>query len=211
MVYQPTKPQPNDNLDVSVTDIQQNFLTANTVMNINHYPFDDATANKGKHKAVVIPIPVPTPKPVLSANEAALYTDMATQTQLFFTSDNGPTGNQTYQMTRAVDAAIATFGTSTNYPPNIIGVPVTNQTGGWTFLPGGILLQYGRMNSTGGSTAVTFPIDFTTQVFSIQATRVQNSGSDAAWGINGLTISGFNFNSNSSTVGVTFYWVAIGV
>lgn len=55
MVYQPTKPQPNDNLDVSVTDIQQNFLTANTVMGIDHYPFDNVTANKGFHKTVTSP------------------------------------------------------------------------------------------------------------------------------------------------------------
>lgn len=55
MAYQTLIPQPNDDLDVSVTDIQQNFLTANTVMSIDHYPFDDVTANKGFHKTVTSP------------------------------------------------------------------------------------------------------------------------------------------------------------
>lgn len=67
MVYQTLIPQPNDDLDVSVTDIQQNFLTANTVMDIDHYPFDNVTVNKGFHKTVTSPnqtiAPVTTTEP----------------------------------------------------------------------------------------------------------------------------------------------------
>lgn len=55
MPYQPNKPLPPDDLDISVTDIQQNFLIANTVMDIDHYPFDNLTANKGFHKTVTTP------------------------------------------------------------------------------------------------------------------------------------------------------------
>lgn len=55
MPYQPNKPLPNDDLDVSVDDLQQNFEIANTVMSIDHYPFDNLTANKGFHKKVTSP------------------------------------------------------------------------------------------------------------------------------------------------------------
>jgi len=55
MPYQPNKPLPPDDLDISVTDIQQNFLIANTVIDIDHYPFDNLTANKGFHKQVTSP------------------------------------------------------------------------------------------------------------------------------------------------------------
>lgn len=67
MVYQTLIPQPNDDLDVSVTDIQQNFLTANTVFDIDHYPFNDSTANKGFHHTVTSPdqvaVPITTTEP----------------------------------------------------------------------------------------------------------------------------------------------------
>lgn len=61
MVYQTASPAPNDDLDVSVTDIQQNFLTANTVFDIDHYPFNDSTANKGFHHTVTSPDQVTAP------------------------------------------------------------------------------------------------------------------------------------------------------
>lgn len=67
MVYQTLIPQPNDDLDVSVTDIQQNFLTANTVMAIDHYPFDNVTANKGFHKTVTSPDQVTAPAATVNA------------------------------------------------------------------------------------------------------------------------------------------------
>ena len=67
MVYQTASPAPNDDLDVSVTDIQQNFLTANTVFDIDHYPFDDLTANKGFHHTVTSPDQTTAPAATVNA------------------------------------------------------------------------------------------------------------------------------------------------
>lgn len=194
MAYQTTKPAPSDDLDVSVTDIQQNFLTANTVMDINHYPFDNLTANKGKHKFVDMPV---TTLPTIASGDGGVYTKASGQTQLFYTSDAGA---QEYQLTRAIDASIATFGTAT----------------GWTFLPGGILMQWGFVVSVSNSGTVTFPVTFSTGVFSISTTPTVNSSTSHALAYcvdnTTLTTSTFKwFVANSvSSSSTGFYWMAIG-
>jgi len=122
MVFQPSKPAPPDDLDISVSDIQGNFQTSNTVMAVNHYEFDVTTGDQGKHRFVEMPV---NALPTTLAAEGSLYTKASGQTQLFYTSDAGAVE---YQMTRAIDANVATFGIASD---------------GWTFLPGGLIMKYG--------------------------------------------------------------------
>lgn len=87
--------------------------------------------------------------------------------------------------------------------------PLAAQTG-YTFLPGGIILQWGVTTSTGSSTPVLFPFTFPAAAFSAVATRHQNSSSDTSYGITSLVTTGFTFTANSSASGIIIFWFAIG-
>ncbi len=194
MVYLPLKPASGDNLSVSQGDIQQNFQTANTVMSINHYPFDDVTANKGKHKFVDMPVGA---LPTIGSGDGGLYTKAVTAiSQLFYTQD--ASGNE-YQLSRVIPASFATFSTNP----------------GWTFLPGGLLMQYGSKLANTGSPngSVTFPVAFTATPYSVQITVLENSNSRTLSHVNTLTNAGFTCyiqDSGGSSIANTFYWIAVG-
>lgn len=218
MAYLPNKPAANDLLSNSQGDIQGNFLTANTVIAINHFPFDDVSTNSGKHKFVTMPLfsatvfPPPTTIPANIAGEGVIYTlnansvSTSNEVNLFYTPGTTPASVDAYQLTRTITTAAAQFGTQTNYP-----TAVPNQIGGWTFLPGGLLLQYGQMICTGATTDVVFPVSFTDNAspYSITATRNNNSSSTTSYGIPQATKTGFKF-AQSATSGATYYWMAIG-
>lgn len=198
MSYNANIPQPNDLLSKSQADIKNNFLSANTSFGVNHTAFDVAV-NAGKHKFVEMPIQA---LPGTLANEGSLYTNTAGQSQLFYTADAGA---RAYQLTRAIDASFATFSTSTNYP-----AARTGQNGGWTFLPGGLLLQYGLYSNSsgGGGDFVKYPIPFTSTPFSVTLTMIRNSSNTDALYVHTVTNTQFGYRDTSS--GNPFYWVAIG-
>lgn len=133
MTYNPNIPNPTDLLSNSQGQIKTNFQQLDTVFGKNHYEFSNSSGPAGKHKFVEMPI---TTVPATLGGEGSLYTKTSGQSQLYYTSD---AGGLEYQMTRAIDANIATFGTATN---------------GWTFLPGGLIMKYG--------TFLLVPSSFTT-------------------------------------------------
>jgi hypothetical protein len=207
MAYQTTKPAPNDNLDVSVTDIQGNFSTANTVIGINHYPFDDLTANVGKHKFVDMPklASVPT----IASGDGGLYTKTAGETNIFYTPD---ASGKEFQITRTISTATeqARFGTFTAMPG-----PPAGQTPnyGWTFLPGGLLFQYGTLTGTIGTTGlITFPVPFTTGFYSLTISVQRNTPTDSRVSIStAIPPTATAFTYVITTTGATsLYWMAIG-
>lgn len=185
MVYKPNIPLPGDNLSVSQGDLKNNFGDANTSFGKNHYPFDDLTLNNGKHKFVDMPVSAAIPAG-LAAGEGTFYTKTATsESNAFYSPDNS--GDE-YQMTRALTAQFTKFGTNT----------ATNGTnnGGWTFLPGGLILQYG-FNSTSGTSGIVFPFPFPTAVFSVTTSIGTAMGAP--------TLAGFTMTGTSPK-----YWMAIG-
>ncbi len=134
MAYLTTIPVAGSKLSVSQPQIQGNFLTANTVMDIDHYPFNDVSTEQGYHKVIHQPpyngnswqptIPQ-TGQPGLIANVNQLlslyYTPdssgAVTDTQLFAESAAG----NVYQLT---------------------GNLKTQE--GWAWM-GGMLVQWGRV------------------------------------------------------------------
>lgn len=78
MTFNPTKPQANDLLSVSQSDLQTNFNQSNTIMGVNHINFDNSIypgavpGDRGKHVQVVMKVPTVTP-PITAAAEGALY------------------------------------------------------------------------------------------------------------------------------------------
>lgn len=195
-------PNPADNLSVSQNDIKTNFTVANTSFGINHVPFNVAT-NTGKHTICEMLNITPPGVPVnLASGEGTLYTlTGATGSNLYYTDDDS--GLQ-YQLSTVVDANIASFGKYINYP-----TPVANQNGGWTFLPGGLLLQYGQMIEIGQTTTIVkFPIPFTT-LYTVNVTRRQtNTGTSCGYITESTT--GFTETNNGSS-NQPFSWIAIGL
>jgi len=207
MSYNPSIPNPTDFLSDSQGQIKTNFTAINAGLSINHYPLSPNTTDTGKHKFVEM---VNNAAPVGAANEGVIYTKTIgapAASEMFYKPD---ATTDEYQVTRTFSAGIPLFGTNTNYPQ----VPARpNQFGGWTFLPGGLLLQYGRVDSpTAGPFTVKFPISFTSPPYIIELTP-RNDGSHSAFTyyIDGApTSTSFNYQGSTSGSNALF-WMAIGI
>jgi len=73
MTFNPNIPMPNDELSDSQGDIQTNFNQSNIIFGIDHYTFDNGTANKGKHTWVTTPLTPGGTHPVTAVNEPKFY------------------------------------------------------------------------------------------------------------------------------------------
>jgi hypothetical protein len=208
----------------SLGGTQQRFFTntasVKAFLDINHYDFNNALY--GNHKWVMFGRQTAnwpdTTSP--STNTIAIYgaadtTSPLPITQLWFQPPNTavnpvtptikPAG--TIQLT-AGDVTNAKFSTNTTYE--------AHHNGGWTFLPGKLLLQYGTidpnaaddMPSTG---TVNFPIAFSDVPYSLVFGVARDNGSSSAQNIyyNTLAAASFKFSSTSD-VNRQFSWVAIG-
>jgi hypothetical protein len=202
MTFTVDVPISGDTLGSTRDRIRANFQETAAVMAINHVAFNQL--GKGKHIYLQMPEVAASGAgvPVTLANEIGFYSKNGTnpvEPNLWF---RGQTNGYEYQLTNANQANNATFGTFTNYPPVVV-----NQNGGWTFLPGGLLLQYGIMVSTGSSTTVTFPVAFSTLDTVVTVTR--NSTTGSAGGVGNVQLATFVFLRGGAT-NTTFYWQAIG-
>lgn len=213
MTFNPNLPNPTDLLSQSQVDLKANNAALNASFGRNHVPFATAT-NNGKHTFIEMPISaaIPTPVPGLIAGEGTIYTKNATtftattEATLYYTPD---ASTNEYQLTRTISSKFSNFGTNLAY-----GTPPAGftQTGGWTFLPGGLLFQYGFFGQTaalGGSGTIQFPIAFTTAVFSITDSLNRTSSGNQSITINTVGLTSFTFLS-SSTSSDGIYWHAIG-
>jgi hypothetical protein len=191
-LYQPGIPTGTVDLDVDYLNLQNNFSQANTTMGVNHYPFDDGTVNNGKHKFVGMPV---TTTPATAVNEGALYfKTIASGTALFMVRDNN-------------------LGTDVQLTTASVG-NVNSSSRGYTWLPGGLFMQWGTVASPGSSGSVTFSagggVAFTS-IYNIQlAARNDGSHSAFSYWIDGApTATGFSYRGSTSG-SQTLYWVAIG-
>lgn len=158
------------------------------------------------------------PVPGLIAGEGTIYTKtISSVSQLFYTND--ASGNQ-YQLTRNIPASFSLFSANVNnYNPGT-GAVGTAYTAGWTYLPGGLLFQYGTyfvgagISTTG---TIKFPVVYTNPPFNIILTLISKSGgsvsTEASVTVEDATVAAADFgwkkvNSSSSHVGI--YWTAIG-
>lgn len=202
-IYNNNIPQPSDLLTKSQGDILNNFKQLDTSFGKDHYTFSDATANNGKHKQAQIvaggAIPVG-----LTAGENTIYSKSVTlpgpvtSSEMFVSPD--ASGDE-YQLTVSSHSNIAEFATSTNYPR--AGAPKV--FGGWTFLPGGLLLQYGFTTAVGTGLTINFPIVFTL-VYSVVFVPA-NTLTNVKMALNAIANDKFSvtFDTNSQV-----YWQAIG-
>lgn len=201
MTFNPNVPASGQSLGETQPIIQTNFAKINTAFGANHVALTtDAT---GKHTYIQM---AANSAPTTASSEGAVYIndDASGVAQLFY---KGETEGSSYQLTLAtngVDPAIAEFATNSAYQPN--------HNGGWTFLPGGLILQYGKRTSlaTDSNNTITFPRSFPTAVFSVIPQGFTTGTSVNTVLINNITTANFRiYNTSSGTVS-TLYWMAIG-
>ena len=195
-VYNNLIPQPNDRPSNSQNQLLNNFKAVKTYVDRDHEPIVDpvTNVNEGKHKKVSLT--VRSSSPAVAANEG-----------LLFTKDYGsavPFANLYWKPEAALNEVLMTNNIN----------PVAAATG-YTFLPAGIVLQWGRQLFSGTSTqeAVSFPVVYQT-VFQVVGTLIKTTSSTVeqkfSTGIPSTT--GFTAYIENNPSGATYYlsWYALG-
>ena len=190
MSYQPLIPTGTVQLDQDYQNIQGNFQAADTAFGVDHTLFSVALQS-GYHKSIhMITQASITNVPGFPQLYSKSISDVNTDEALFY---NTGTGNRTVQMT----------------------VPIVPQVAspGYTFLPGGLILQWGAIPATasGAFATATYPLAFPTTVLSI----TMSSLGSAASSLGGYSITGttpkIDFTiRNSSGQTQSFQYMAIG-
>lgn len=196
MTYNPNIPRPDDLISESQGQILDNFGQLNTVFGQDHVKYDNATVgDRGKHNQSTYK--QLSGDPATTADEMALYAkdDGSGNTRLFLKQET-PTG--TVIQLSGIDPQIA--------------------DNGYTFLPGGLLMQWGfTAEFSGASIGVLFTtshVDFPNNLFNVSITPKRDFGSPGStYGFyvanSGFSITGFTIrNISGHTYG--FQWMAIG-
>ena len=165
---------------------------------INHV--DLGLADVGKHKFVEMPVQASAP--TTAAGELALFSKTVSAISQLYIIRDGVAGTE--KPLTAGDTSQAQFAVNTV-------AYAANCNGGWTFLPGGMILQYGRRTTPTASGAVTFPIPFPSgnAPFSIVVTNERDSARSANINNTGISSTGFSYFMETSGA-IALNWIAIG-
>lgn len=181
MTYNPNIPQATDIISQSQPLILTNFSQLNTVFMVDHVEYDNATAgDRGKHTSSTYVEQAVAP--ATGASEEALYSAAIGGTTRIFVRP--PSSGAQYQLT---------------------ATPPSPGVTGYSYLPGGILIQWGGQSSTGPN-PVVFPIAFSTVY---QIVGITNAN-DRAFAVTTLNNNNFTFSVLNPLPAVTIRWVAIG-
>lgn len=194
-MFTPDIPTANMSLGTSRTKILNNFTALNRTISKNHFGPD--TSNEGKHIYINLPI-MTADFPTNPAGQLSLYTkDVGGRSTLFYKKDNSI--NQ-WQLT---------------------GIDPLASNNGYTFLPGGILIQWGSSaltESNGVSQNISFPTSFDSSfdplVVVCAKKNAGDSNSDSNVDFLELISSGSNYTgfkcSRSGETCKRINWYAIG-
>lgn len=204
MAYSNQIPRATDQLNDSQLDLLNNFIAIQQLVDVNHINFN-LGIESGKHKQVTLPVNV-APTPTL-ANEVNVFSQTSALSSLFpantaalfwQTTNGGPVVNMT-------SGAIQ------------VGPPIT----GFTFLPSGLLVKFGKVVLTVGlSQVITYPVAagtipvFTSNPYSIQVTNFSLAVNPRVVNLNLLSTTSFTvsvFDLAGAPAGSELFYVAIGV
>lgn len=189
MAYNNAIPGPNDLLSQSQSDIQQNFAAIQTLIGINHINF--GAAGEGKHLYLQLPEHV---APVTAINEAGFFANVGTTstvTELFFRRENN---GESIPMTERATG----------------GAP------GWTFLPSGIMLQFGTF-VVNDHTVVTLPRAMPTTLLFVLVSSLRTGNQTNVVSLQSITdsqhfvASSRTVNNNPTYEASSITYLAIGV
>lgn len=166
--------------------IQANFADIETDFKVNHENFNDTDA--GKHK--FLQMPEQGSAPATAAGEGGLYTkDANSEPCLFYRRE---TNGDEVQLTTSATPTLAEDG--------------------YTFLPGGLLLQWGLETIPDfTTTTVTFPTAFSAAPYNIVASAKASTASEKSYGqvVNTPIAASFEWRNSTGTA-AEVYWQAIG-
>jgi len=197
MPYNENIPLATDLKSQSQADIKENFTQIKTLVDINHVTFGDG--DQGKHKYVTLPEQGADPG-LVEASQATVYTKQSavtTNTGLFWQGEgDGVAAGDVIEMT----------------------AKKINGDLGYTYLPSGIIIHFGKGTATGGGAGAlnTFTGGgFPNNCYSVVITQICAVGNyDLVQVITG-TISNTTFratsydvNGNATTYSI--YYIAIG-
>lgn len=209
-------PQASDILSQSQKDIRANFdYIANTLgtslksgdhqISLNGV---DTTTFEGRHLQVALNNRSGGPPTVAGIGDGTDSLIYSSNGNLFYGSQLGAGA---FQLTTFnAGANFGGLGTTSTTTPTAGAVASTNA--GWTFLPGGLILQYGRILAPAATGIVNYPIIFPNNVLGVFFNFGRNASSTDSFWINtsGTNTTGtFSFRGSTSSA-VIFYWAAIG-
>jgi hypothetical protein len=200
--------------------MQTNANNIASIFGEDHVGFNSSNQRGGCHnQARLVNNLLANPPGGLAAGMGTLYTKYVItngankESTLFYEPDNS--GNE-YQITRTIAVSWASFGTNNAYgtPPGGF-----TQIGGWVFLPGGLLFQYGTFGTFTSAASINstiqFPVSFSTAVYTINITSTDNSAGTGVTvvkvsGTPGLTSFVARGPAPATLSPVSLYWTAIG-
>lgn len=187
MTFDSSKPNSNESPSQFPAQAQTNWSRIEAIVSADHQWNDAADASDGKHNKARFPEQASAPS--TAANEVALYSKEANSiSELYMRRESD--GNEIQMTTGAVSAAAS----------------------GYSFLPGGVIIQWGKKTSPGTSGTITFPIAFPNACFSISFGMIRNaSSSTQSLYVNSASAIGptsFAYTNTSSNT--DFFWTAIG-
>lgn len=187
-------PNPPNNPSSDVPVMQENNDSFISIWDEDHFGFNDS--NGGQHQFIRMPLVGTVPGSTTGATELALSNSTSAiggANNLFFYSYNKTIASQGVQMTR-------------NENPTII-------QNGFSWIPGGGLIQWGAVSSPGSAGTVSFNTNFSIACYGVFLTP-RNDGSHSnpyTYGLNGApSPTSFSYTGTSSG-SETLYWWAIGI
>lgn len=193
MTFNPNIPAGSQTISSTTLPIQTNFSTSNTNFGVDHVDFTNTPppgGNGGRHNTVTL------------VQQAADPTAVSTSPILYCKSTTSNTVNNDIYFRRASnDSSSIVQLTTTKVNP-------TASVSGYSFLPGGIIVQWGTNAAATDGGTTNFPIAFPNNCFNVQVT--QNTASTLVTiGINGFTTTNFTFRKTSGG-GIPITFFAIG-
>jgi hypothetical protein len=212
----------NNNIPSSPNDPSQdqpkmltNTQSINSILGEDHFSFESGSGKDGRHQYSRYPERdgVGLPIPATDNNEGVIYTKEGanpTETNVFFRGESN--GNE-YQLTAVDQTNITTFAKNLEYQAAVVGVS-PSYVGGWSFLPGGLILQYGSFSAVNGVTSYTVPFPKSFQAatvpYSINISRQDSAMRDFRIS-SGTVPNNTNFTLITTFTTGKFYWSAIGL
>lgn len=208
MTFQPGIPTGSVPLNQDYLNIQGNFTQLNTQFQVDHVPLTSTSGNppNGYHEAIHL-----VPPSTTASNPPNNYPPNGVTTTGGFGQIFAPQLNDGINSDESL-YFLSGGGRLTQLTRNFTPITTTN---GATFLPGGLILQWGQVSAPATSGQVTFPLQFPSGApFSIQVSLERSSGTQSVTVDNGTvnpaptgTKFGFLTSSGGSTL---LFWMAIG-
>lgn len=197
MTFNPAIPQPNDILSQSQAQIQTNFSQADTIFDVNHITFDNATvAERGKHRRVDFKR-VATPGSVLT--EAVVYQKLAAGSSNLFMQRDG--AGAEIQLTGPTPS-IAIHGEGFMAG---VTVPILYKWGQFTTVSNPQVVTYAG-GGPGVPLLAPFLTAFPTTTEMVQLTPINSTGV-GNYRVSATSAASFTVNA---PIGSSFYFYAIG-